>query len=249
MADKNKDLDLIPAIKPAMDEVASYRRSGRTEAPKQSNFNGVLVFAIVLMGVMMAIGGFALWEVQQRLETSNQLLAKSQERLQELDSRLSESGSTSSQRFQSMESQIKTNVSEIDKLWGVAHRTNRPNIAQNTQSIEALKATATRLDRDLKAATTSMQQVRDSFATLSSDIAQVRQRLLTDNQEAMTQVAMVRGQVQDYSTQAEGTKREVAALDQRLRAVDESIDAFDRYRQQINQRLIDLQTQIQSRSP
>ena len=53
MVDNRSDLDLIPAIAPAKDEVASYRRSGRSDAPKQSNFNGILVFALVLMAIVM----------------------------------------------------------------------------------------------------------------------------------------------------------------------------------------------------
>ena len=52
MVDNRSDLDLIPAIAPAKDEVASYRRSGRSDAPKQSNFNGILVFGIMKLPTM-----------------------------------------------------------------------------------------------------------------------------------------------------------------------------------------------------
>ena len=63
MADKQEPV--IPSIKPAQDEVASYRRSGRSEAPKQSNFNGLLVFVIVLMAIMMGVGGYTIFELQE----------------------------------------------------------------------------------------------------------------------------------------------------------------------------------------
>ena len=68
MVDNRSDLDLIPAIAPAKDEVASYRRSGSSDAPKQSNFNGILVFALVLMAIVMGVGGFALYQIQQKLD-------------------------------------------------------------------------------------------------------------------------------------------------------------------------------------
>ncbi|XOV87336.1 MAG: hypothetical protein ACFHX7_20670 [Pseudomonadota bacterium] len=242
MTDKT-DHNLIPAIKPAQDEVASYRRSGRSEAPRQSNFNGVLVFALVLMAIMMGIGGFALWEVQQRLELSNQLLDKSQQNMRDLEDRLSATGDTASQRFQSMEAQIQTNVSEIDKLWGVSYRTNRPNIQKNTEAITAVR---TQIDRDLKQLSTRMTTVTNDFNKFSQEMAELRQGLLTDNQEMTTQVSLVRGQIQDQAVVVEGTRRNLAVIEQKMKGVEEAIDVIDRYRQQINQRLIDLQEQVQA---
>ena len=47
MSDKGKDIG--SAIRPDHDEVAAYRRGGRAEAPKQSNFNGILVFSLIVM--------------------------------------------------------------------------------------------------------------------------------------------------------------------------------------------------------
>ncbi|MDA0977075.1 MAG: hypothetical protein O3B72_00815, partial [Proteobacteria bacterium] len=82
----------IPSIKPAQDEVASYRRGGQTKAPKQSNFNGMLVFVIVLMAIMMGIGGYTLYEVQLKLERSNELLAEGQENVRMLEARLAATG-------------------------------------------------------------------------------------------------------------------------------------------------------------
>ena len=83
MSDKKDDLDVLPAIRPAQDEVSSYRRSTRSDAPKQSNFNGILVFVIVIMAIMMGVGGFTLYEVQKKLDRSNILLSKEQENLQQ----------------------------------------------------------------------------------------------------------------------------------------------------------------------
>lgn len=237
--------DLIPSIKPAQDEVASFRRSGRSEAPKQSNFNGVLVFVIVLMAIMMGVGGYALWEVQQKLEESNQLLATGQENMRDLEARLDETGDVTSNRFSDMESQVKTNVSEIDKLWGVSYRTNRPNIGQNTKAIEEIGG---KLDKELKQLTTSMNKVNSDFQKFSGDMGNLRQQLLSDNEEMVTQVSLVRGQIQDQSVKVEANRRELAAMAKKMSDVNESIATFDRYRQQVNQRLIELQNQVQSQS-
>lgn len=108
----------IPSIKPAQDEVASYRRSGRSEAPKQSNFNGLLVFVIVLMAIMMGIGGYTLFEVQEKLERSNQLLEQGQENTRQLDSRLAATGTDVSKTLRDLKAQMNTNFTEIDKAVG-----------------------------------------------------------------------------------------------------------------------------------
>lgn len=230
-------MDRMPAIKPAQDEVASFRTNRRSEGPKQSHFNGVLVFVIVVMAIMMGVGGIALYEVQQKLDLSNELLAKSQDNIRELENRLSAAGSTSSQRFQSMESQIQTNVSEIDKLWGVSYRTNRPEIEKNTNAIKTLTA---KMDQDIRQLSTAMSSVTTGFERFSKEMNDVREGLLSDNQEVVTQVSLVRGEIQDQATVLEKNRRDLAALQQRMERVNEDISTFDRYRQQVNADLREL---------
>jgi len=238
MSERPRNFDHIPAIKPAQDEVASYRRSGRSEATGQSNFNGVLVFVIVLMAIMMGIGGYALWEVQNKLDESNQLVELGQQKIRDLDDRLSQTGDTASQKFQSMETQIKTNVSEIDKLWGVAYRQNKPAIAANVESIQSLRADSEQLDRQLA-------EIKANLDTVTTGFLQLRQDLTADNEDMTTQVSLVRGQVQDQTTVVEANRRQIAVLNKNIKDLQEAIDVIDRYRQQINQRLIELQTQVQ----
>ena len=131
--------DTIPSIKPDQDEVASYRSSARSAAPRQSNFNGLLVFVIVLMAIIMGIGGYTLFEVQKKLDRSNALLAQGQMNIAELDSRLAATGTDVSQTLQDLKDQVGTNFSEIDKLWAVSYRQNKPDIQKNVRSIKTLK--------------------------------------------------------------------------------------------------------------
>ena len=48
-------LDELPSIRTDSDDRSTYRRSGRAETPKQSNFNGILVFIIFLMLVLWVL--------------------------------------------------------------------------------------------------------------------------------------------------------------------------------------------------
>jgi chromosome segregation ATPase len=245
MADKKVDLDGIGAIRPARDEVSSFRRSNRAEAPAKSNFNGILVFVIVVLAIMMGVGGFVLIEVQKKLDQSNVLLQKGQESVQQLEDRLSATGTDVSKTLQNMQGQMDTNVSEIDKLWAVTYRQNKPAIKENLDEIVKIRSD---LETNVAPLSNTVQGMIESFNKLSSDMIEVRQGLLIENEETTTQVSMVRGQVQDQSVQVEGNKREISILSSQMKEAQEAIDVIDQYRKQINQRLIDMQGQIQDQS-
>ncbi|MDP4598566.1 MAG: hypothetical protein NWR61_06230 [Pseudomonadales bacterium] len=238
MADNLKDIDLIPAIAPAKDEVASYRRSGRADVPKQSNFNGMLVFALVLMAVIMGVGGFTLYEVQKKLEQANQLLAQGQKSIRDLDDRLAATGTDVSKTLQVMQTQQATNLGEIDKLWAVAYRQNRPRIQELETAQKALLAMDKKLDAQIGNQVGSLNKVTERFDKLSSSIR-------ADSEEIATTVALLRGQTQEQSVLLEAQRRSVLGLEKQMKSVQEAISVFDRYRQQTNQQLVDMQRQLQ----
>lgn len=233
----------IPSIKPAQDEVASYRRSGRSEAPKQSNFNGLLVFVIVLMAIMMGIGGYTLYEVQERLERSNQLLEQGQENIRQLDSRLAATGTDVSKTLQDLKAQMNTNFTEIDKLWAVSHRQNKPDIQKNVRAIAGLK-------RDQGAKINSMSvlvnKMSSQYQAIQNELTGLREGLRQDNEELITEIALLRGRVQDQTVVQGATKRNLNSLDRQMKEMQAAIDSIDAHRRQISQKLNELQNNIQA---
>lgn len=233
----------VPSIKPAQDEVASYRRSGRSEAPKQSNFNGLLVFVIVLMAIMMGIGGYTLYEVQERLERSNQLLEQGQENTRQLDSRLAATGTDVSKTLQDLKAQMNTNFTEIDKLWAVSHRQNKPDIQKNVRAIAGLK-------RDLGAKIDSMsgsvKKMSSQYEAILNELSGIREGLRQDNEELITEIALLRGQVQDQAVVQGASKRNLNSLDRQVKEMQAAIDSIDAHRRQISQKLNELENNIQA---
>jgi hypothetical protein len=94
------------------------------------------VFIIALMVVVMGFGGYVLFQVQQKLNEATVLLEKSQSGIIELEGRLAATGSDVSATFEKLQNQSNTNFSEIDKLWAVAYRQNRPKIDQIAADLE-----------------------------------------------------------------------------------------------------------------
>ena len=238
MADNKK----IPSIKPDQDDVASYRRIGRSEAPKQSNFNGLLVFVIVLMAIMMGIGGYTIFELQERLARSSELLEQGQENIRQLDSRLAATGTDVSKPLQDLKAQVETNFSEIDKLWAVSYRQNRPDIQKNVRAIAELKDD---LGGKINSMDASVKQMTGQYQSMLSELTALREGLLKDNEELITEIALLRGQVQDQAVAQEASKRSMNSLARQITENQDAIKSIDQYRLQINQRLIDLQNQIQ----
>ena len=59
----SKDDTRIPTIAPHQDDVVQRQKASRPGVARQSSFNGLLVFVIVVMAIMMGIGGYTLWQV------------------------------------------------------------------------------------------------------------------------------------------------------------------------------------------
>ena len=234
--------DPIPSIKPDQDEVASYRSSARSAAPKQSNFNGLLVFVIVLMAIIMGIGGYTLFEVQNKLDRSNKLLAQGQENIAELDSQLAATGTDVSKTLQDIKAQVSTNFSEIDKLWAVSFRQNKPDIQQNVRSIASLKDD---LGKRVTSMSGTMQKMTTQYQTIIDELSGLREGLLKDNEELITEITMLRGQVQDQAVTQEASRRNLNSLTNQLNEINEAIDSIDQHRRQLAQKLSQQQAQIQ----
>ena len=238
--------DPIPSIKPDQDEVASYRSSGRSSAPKQSNFNGLLVFVILLMAIIMGIGGYTLFEVQNKLERSNELLAQGQKNIAELDSRLAATGTDVSKTLQDLKAQVSTNFAEIDKLWAVSYRQNKPDIQKNVRSIALLKDD---LGQRVTTMSGSVQKMAAQYQKMLDELSGLREGLLQDNEELITEIAMLRGQVQDQAVEQEASRRNLNSLTKQLTGINEAIESIDQHRKQLAQKLAQQQSQIQNLNP
>jgi uncharacterized protein HemX len=233
--------DIIPSITPAQDEVASYRRSGRSDAPKQSNFNGLLVFVIVLMAIMMGIGGYTLYEVQERLERSNKLLEQGQENTRQLDSRLAATGTDVSKTLLDLQAQVNTNFTEIDKLWSVSHRQNKPDIQKNVRAIAGLKGD---LGAKFTSMTASVKKMSSQYQDMQNKFSGFEEGLLQDNEELITEIALLRGQVQDQAVVQGAMKRNLSSVDLQMKEMQDAINSIDAHRKQIAQKLNELENDI-----
>jgi chromosome segregation ATPase len=242
MTDDMKNLDDLPSITPDAADVSSYRRGGRSEAPKQSNFNGILVFIVVLMLLVMGFGGYVLFQVQNKLNEANELLSKSQASIGELEARLAATGSDVSKTFETMQEQSNTNLSEIDKLWAGAYRQNRPKI---DKVAEDLDAAITGFKAALDPIAGAVSGVGGKIDGLNKDLITLKQQRAMDSEDLATELALIRQQNQDQSDALETLRRAGTLMAKQISEAKEDIGSNQNYRKQHNLQVIGIKKRIQ----
>ena len=242
MTDDNKNLDDLPSITPDAEDVSSYRRGSRTEAPKQSNFNGILMFVIVIMVLVMGFGGYVLFQVQNKLDEANAQLAQSGASIDELESRLAATGSDVSKTFETMQAQSNKNVSEIDKLWAVAYRQNRPKIDQVALDLETA---ITGFKAELDPIAGAVSGVGDQFDALNKEMIGLKQLVTMDTEDRATELALIRQQLQDQTDTLETLRRELGVVKKQLSEAKEDIRSNLEYRARHNGEVLEMKKQIQ----
>ena len=242
MTDDNKNLDDLPSITPDAEDVSSYRRGSRTEAPKQSNFNGILMFVIVIMVLVMGFGGYVLFQVQNKLDEANAQLVQSGASIDELESRLAATGSDVSKTFETMQVQSNKNVSEIDKLWAVAYRQNRPKIDQVALDLETA---ITGFKAELDPIAGAVSGVGDQFDALNKEMIGLKQLVTMDTEDRATELALIRQQLQDQTDTLETLRRELGVVKKQLSEAKEDIRSNLEYRARHNGEHLEMKKQIQ----
>ena len=160
----------------------------------------------------------------------------------ELDSRLAATGTDVSQTLQDLKDQVGTNFSEIDKLWAVSYCQNKPDIQKNVRSIKTLKDD---LGQSVTNMAGSVDEMSRQYKELVDEYSGLRDGLLQDNQEFITEIAFLRSQVQDQAVVLEANQRALNTVSRQLKEVNEAISSIDQHRQQLAQKLSQQQTQIQ----
>ena len=165
--------------------------------------------------------------------------------IQALEDRLSATGTDVSLTLQSMQEQLGTNVTEIDKLWAVAYRQNRPKIQALEKSIDT---TITELNAQLDPIANTVGGLGGRFEALNKGIIELQKTLSIENDDQATQIALLRQQLQDQVDAFEKSRRKLDLVSQQLGDAREDIRSNLEYRARNNTDMLEMKRQIQSLS-
>lgn len=231
--------NLAPKISADRNDVAGYRRGGGKSSGDGGRGSGVgmnLMMALLIAG-LAAAGWFIATQHQQLVKAEAALtqgdrrLAVLEERLQVTDQVMSESGTE-------VQSKLGQWESEIGKLRDAVKRDKQEDQAKFKEQDGSINGMQTAIT-DLKSSDMRHEQA------LAQQTA-IAQQLATVDQQVRQLVAAQR----QLTDQVNATRQSVAGIEtglaRRVASNEKAIEAIDAYRLQLNSRLVELQTRVDS---
>jgi predicted nucleic acid-binding Zn-ribbon protein len=238
------DIGDIPPIVPARDEVASRQNArkparGKRNAAVAGGGSGLL--ARLFITISLAVAGVACgwaWQLQQELDTAEQLLARYESRISDLEDRLSDTDEGMNQSAATMAVKIKELYSEVDKLWASAWRRNKAAIAELEKSRDSLNSKVASLAQTDTAYSNQLQ-------ALGSDLQKLR-AVAGDLERLVTTADANQALLERLGDDVSRATLELARLQKRMDASEEWQASVDGFRKQVNQSLIQLRQSVGS---
>lgn len=235
MTSPDSRLDPIVASR---DEIGiAPARHKRPLPASAGNGGGSRVIVALLALAVVALVAVAAWQ----FTTYQQLLARFEQvenKLSSTDESLSQNGAALQIKLQEQAETLQTHWSEIRKLWGVSNDRNKDNIAANRKDIDFLAAKRLELDKQAAALGKQLKELQGSLAQSGVNSLAVAADLERLN-AAQAKLAVA----------IDGLQGKFSAVDEQFNNHGEAISAFDSYRRQTNQRLLQLESSRAASTP
>ena len=182
---------------------------------------GGIVLAIVFVALLFGILFLSLW-VGQISKNTGVNTTDLESRLIQLEEEFQLADEVSTEFLTDTGAQLQFLDKEIKKLWDLSNKRNKVNIQKIFTELEAIK-------KQNSAVTQSLNQLRVSSVNASKELKELNDIIRRLNVE---------------SEEFKAIAQQINALQRRMLVIDETIQAFDNFRRQTNQSIVDIQTLI-----
>jgi methyl-accepting chemotaxis protein len=182
---------------------------------------GGIVVAIVFVALLFGILFLSLW-VGQISKNTGVNTTDLESRLIQLEEEFQLADEVSTEFLTDTGAQLQFLDKEIKKLWDLSNKRNKVNIQKIFTELEAIK-------KQNSAVTQSLNQLRTSSVNASKELKELNDIIRRLNVE---------------SEEFKAIAQQINALQRRMLVIDETIQAFDNFRRQTNQSIVDIQTLI-----
>ena len=182
---------------------------------------GGIVLAIVFVALLFGILFLSLW-VGQISKNTGVNTTDLESRLIQLEEEFQLADEVSTEFLTDTGAQLQFLDKEIKKLWDLSNKRNKVNIQKIFTELEAIK-------KQNNAVTQSLNQLRASSVNASKELKELNDIISRLNVE---------------SEEFKAIAQQINALQRRILVMDETIQAFDNFRRQTNQSIVDIQTLI-----
>jgi hypothetical protein len=229
---KNQEPEQLASIALSKDEIAGRQRpAGKLRAPAARQASGApkLLWILTIFSILLSIG-ILLHLQQSQIQSAKQLAA-----LTVLQQRLSSTDEQSNLSVDAIKILLKEQDHEIRKLWDVANKHNKSNIAKNVRSLNAQK-------KSIRQNSSKLSQLNKNSQVLESSIAsQIKQ----SEQGFSSTIQTIKNQVLEVELKVDDTIKGIPTnLSKTLSEHGKGISAMDKTRLQLLKKINGLEAKI-----
>jgi len=189
---------------------------------KRANSGGLLlgfIYVLVFMSILF------LW-IWQTFETENDksLLNTIDERLNLIEEQINIVDETNNDTITDISSSIQFLDKEVRKLWDLSNKRNKVNIQKLSDQAIKIEEILQKLQTDVNSNQTNLLKMRNSIETNMKNIEN-----LGLSKEDLNSIRM-----------------NISSIDTQLMLLDDTVQALNNYKNQLNQTILEIQTQMNS---
>lgn len=187
---------------------------------KKSNRGGLLIGFIYVIA-FMSILFLAIWQTfeSESNKTTNALI---DERLSLIEEQINLADETNNDSITDISSSIQFLDKEVRKLWDLSNKRNKVNIQKLTKQNSEIEKLLLTLEKDIKKSKDNINQIKE---TIDSNTTQLNELKLTKDE-----IVSIQLNLNNANTQ--------------LILLEDSVQALNNYKNQINQAILEIQTDI-----
>ena len=188
----------------------------------KSSSGGLLIGFIYIL-VFMSILSIAIWQSFESKATKA-ILGSVDERLVVIEEQINIADETNNDSLSDISSSIQFLDKEVRKLWDLSNKKNKVNIAKLSRAILELEKASKELNITSQS---SLNNIKSNKQAIRSNELQIIE-------------------ISQGSQEMEDIQRTIKSLETQLMLIDDSVQALNNYKKQLNQTIGEIQTQISS---
>ncbi len=185
--------------------------------------NGGLLLGFIYVLVFMSILFLWIWQTFET-ESDKSLLNTIDERLNLIEEQINIVDETNNDTITDISSSIQFLDKEVRKLWDLSNKRNKVNIQKLSDQAIKIEEILQKLQADVDSNQTNLLKMRNSIETNMKNIEN-----LGLSEEDLNSIRM-----------------NISSIDTQLMLLDDTVQALNNYKNQLNQTILEIQTQISS---
>ena len=187
---------------------------------KQSSSGGLFIGFLYVL-VFMSIFSLGIWQSleSKSIESASKLF---NERLVVIEEQINIADETNNDSLSDISSSIQFLDKEVRKLWDLSNKRNKTNIAKLTKATQKLELSVE-----------SINKMLDD----SSKLIEANKKDLQSNRESINNLSLTNSEIENIQIT-------LKTIETQLILIDDSVQALNNYKKQLNQSISEIQTEI-----